>query len=95
MKYQILQNKENELLLIIEVQDCDPDGPMLICDGSDTALLFRDWDSNIRLKDLSQESAHKLMQADAILVIESNGEDIAREYYARIRKVKDVKSLML
>ena len=47
--YQILQNPDNDLLLVIEPQDCEPDGPMFIYDGGDTALLFRDWFSNIRL----------------------------------------------
>jgi len=93
--YQILQNKDNELMLIIDPQNCDPDGPMLICDGSDTALLFRDWDSNIRLRNVSPEASRELMNADEIYVIEQTADTIVRDYMARIRKVKDVRSLIV
>ena len=93
--YQIFQDKDNDLILVIEPQDCEPDGPMFIYDGGDTALLFRDWTSNIRLNDISLDARTELMNADTIFVIEKADDNIAREYAAPIRHVRNVKSLMV
>ena len=92
--YQILQDPDNDLLLVIEPQDCEPDGPMFIYDGGDTALLFRDWFSNIRLNDICSAAREQLLSAQVIYVLEKSGDDIAREYAAPIRIVRDVKSLI-
>ena len=93
--YQILKDKDNDLLLVIEPQDCEPDGPMFIYDGGDTALLFRDWFSNVRLNGISPETSPELLNAKVIHVVEMAGDDIAREYAAPIRIVRDVKSMMM
>ena len=93
--YTILQDNEGDLVLMIEPQTSDPNEPMFIYDGGDTALLFRDWDSNLRLKNISEESRPILKDAEEIYVVEVQGEDIYRDYFAPIRIVKDVKSLMV
>ena len=93
--YQIFQDKNNDLILVIEPQDCEPDGPMFIYDGGDTALLFRDWTSNIRLNNIGLDARPELMNVDTILVIEEANGKIAREYAAPIRHVRNVKSLMV
>ena len=93
--YQILQDHDGDLVLIINPQPTDPKDPMFIYDGGDTALLFRDWDSNLRLKNISEESRPILKDAEEIYVVEVQGEDIYRDYFAPIRIVKDVKSLMM
>lgn len=92
--YKILKDKDNDLLLVIEPQDCEPDGPMFIYDGGDTALLFRDWFSNVRLNGISPETGPELLNAKLIYVVEMSGDTIAREYAAPIRIVRDVKSMM-
>ena len=92
--YQIYQDKDNDLILVIEPQDCEPDGPMFIYDGGDTALLFRDWTSNIRLNGISLDARQELMNANMIFVVEK-ADDIARKYAAPIRHVRNVKSLMM
>ena len=91
--YQIFQ-KDDELLLVINSQPCDPDGPMFIYDGGDTALLFRNWDSNLRLNNLSEQTRSALQNADEILVIEKQDECVIRTYIASIRFVRNVKSLI-
>ena len=93
--YQILKNNNNDLALIIDAQDTEPDGPMLICDGGDTALLFRDWFSNVRLNGISPETGPELLNAKVIYVVEMAGDTITREYTAPIRIVRDVKSMMV
>ena len=92
--YKILKDPDNDLLLVIEPQACEPDGPMFIYDGGDTALLFRDWGSNVRLNGISPETSPELLNAKVIYVVEMSGDEIAREYAAPIRIVRDVKSLM-
>lgn len=93
--YKILKDHDNDLLLVIEPQDCEPDGPMFIYDGGDTALLFRDWGSNIRLNGISSETTFELLNAKIIYVVEMSDDNIAREYAAPVRIVRDVKSMMM
>ena len=93
--YKIFQDKDNDLILVIEPQDCDPDGPLFIYDGGDTALLFRDWTSNVRLNGIGLNARPELTKADMIFVVEMADGEVAREYAAPIRHVRDVKSLMI
>ena len=90
--YKILKDKDNNLILVINPQNDEPDGPMLICDGGDTALLFHDWGNSLRLKELSSDASQELMNASNIEVVEMSGGDIAREYTAPVKIVRDVKS---
>ena len=92
--YSIKQSKEGDLLLIIEPQSCDPNCPLFIYDGGDTALLFRDWGSTIRLGSISMQARAALRNAEEIYVVEMQGDDICRDYFAPIRIVRDVKSLI-
>ena len=93
--YKILKDKDNNLILVINPQNDEPDGPMLICDGGDTALLFHDWGNSLRLKELSSDASQELMNASNIEVVEMSGGDIAREYTAHVKIVRDVKSLII
>lgn len=92
--YKILKDKDNNLILVINPQNDEPDGPMLICDGGDTALLFHDWGNSLRLKELSSDASQELMNASNIEVVEMSGGDIAREYTAPVKIVRDVKSMI-
>ena len=91
--YQILQDHDGDLLLIIEPQTTDPDGPIFIYDGGDTALLFRDWDSNVRLNNISEEARPVLKDAEEIFVVEMKKDCIIRDYMATIRLVSDVERM--
>jgi len=91
--YQIFQN-DNDLVLMIEPQPSAPGEPMFIYDGGDTALLFRDWDSNIRLRGLSTPASTALQAATEICVFEVEGDEIVRHYLAPVRIVSDVRSLI-
>ena len=92
--YKILKDKDNNLILVINPQNDEPDGPMLIYDGGDTALLFHDWGNSLRLKELSSDASQELMNASNIEVVEMSGGDIAREYTAPVKIVRDVKTLV-
>jgi len=92
--YTILQDHEGGLVLVIDLQPSAPNEPMFIYDGGDTALLFRDWDSNIRINNISEDARPILKNAENIFVVEIQGEDILRDYYAPIRIVSDVTKLI-
>jgi len=92
--YTILQDHEGGLVLVIDLQPSAPNEPMFIYDGGDTALLFRDWDSNIRINNISEDARPILNNAEDIFVVEIQGEDILRDYYAPIRIVSDVTKLI-
>ena len=83
--YTIFQDHEGDLVLVIEPQPSDPKKPMFIYDGGDTALLFRDWDSTIRINKISEDARPILQNAEDIFIVELQGEDILRDYYAPIR----------
>ena len=93
--YQIYQHKDGRLLLVIEPQMSDPEDPMFIYDGSDTALLFRNWDSTIKLKSLSDAARFPLRETEEILVQERLCNEVIREYAAPVRLVRDVHSLIV
>lgn len=92
--YTILQDHEGDLVLVIEPQPSDPKNPMFIYDGGDTALLFRDWDSTIRINKISEDARPILQNAEDIFIVELQDEDILRDYYAPIRIVSDVTKLI-
>lgn len=92
--YKILKHPDNDLILVIDPQTSEPDGPMLICDGGDTALLFHSWTNAVRLNNLAPEASTDLMNANVIYVFEVADGQFIREYTAPVRHVRDVKSLM-
>ena len=92
--YTILQDHEGGLVLVIDLQPSAPNEPMFIYDGGDTALLFRDWDSTIRINKISEDARPILQNAEDIFIVELQGEDILRNYYAPIHIVSDVKKLI-
>ena len=92
--YTILQDHEGGLVLVIDLQPSAPNEPMFIYDGGDTALLFRDWDSSIRINNISEDARPILKNAEDIYVVEIQGEDLLRDYYAPIRIVSDVTKLI-
>lgn len=93
--YRILKHPDNDLILVIDPQASEPDGPMLICDGGDTALLFHSWTNSIKLKNLASETSTDLMNANIIYVFEVSDGQFIREYTAPIRHVRDVNGLMI
>lgn len=94
MKYTIYK-RDGELTLVIAPQPSVPDGPMFIYDGGDTALLFRDWGCSLRFSGIGDTARQALKAANEIRVLETQDSgEVVRDYAARIRIVRDVKSLV-
>ena len=92
--YSIFKNVEGEFVLSIDVQPSDPDGPMFIYDGGDTAALIRDWGSAIALKNLDEGIRPMLKELEEIRVVEVEGEDFIRDYVVPVRIVRNVKNMI-
>ncbi len=94
--YQILLDPQGDLVLMINVspEEDAPDGAMFIYDGSDTALLFRNFTSVKALRNISPETGLKILEANDIFVTEIADGEIVKDYAARIRIVKDVNALI-
>lgn len=92
-KYTILQNEHGEIMVMIDARESEPDDPRFIYDGK-MALLFRNFDSSIAFRNIDPEAHEALRGIDEVLVIEVLNDDVAREYIAPIRRVKDVSALI-
>lgn len=94
--YSFLKNKEGELMLIFNPSLGDaPELSMFLYDDSGTGLLLQDLFTGIRIKNISQEALAALADVTHIHVVEKDGETITRDYLAVVKKVSDVRSLVL
>ena len=93
-KYSILQNDNGEIMVMIDAKESEPEDPRFIYDGK-MALLFRNFDSNVLLRNIAPEAHQALQEVDEVLVVEVLNDDVEREYVAPIRLVKDVNSLIV
>lgn len=93
-KYSILQNEKGEIMVMIDAKESEPEDPRFIYDGK-MALLFRNFDSNVLLRNIAPEARKALQEVDEVLVVEVLNDDVEREYVTPIRRVKDVNSLII
>ncbi len=93
-RYDILQNEEGEILIIINSRAGGPENPRFVYDGGTTALLYRTKDSAVIFKNVAKEARLPLKSVSSMLIVEVENEDVAREYIVPVRIVKDVKSLI-
>ena len=95
--YSILQDPEGEgLLLLLTPLEDDPCGnPILFCDGTSQAVLFRSFTSIQHLQDIPPEYQEALAEAASIRVVEFSGDAIERAYDALIEHVHDAAGLFI
>ncbi len=72
-----------------------PELSMFLYDDSGTGLLLQDLFTGIRIKSISQEALAALADVTHIHVVEKDGETITRDYLAVVKKVSDVRSMVL
>lgn len=92
-RYSILKNENGEIMVMIDTREGEPEDPRFIYDGI-MALLFRNFDSNVLFRDIDPKAHEALREATEVLVVEVQNDDVAREYVAPIRRVKDVSGLI-
>ena len=94
--YSFLKNKEGELMLIFNPSLGETSElSIFLYDDSGTGLLLQDLFSGIRVKNISPETLAALDDVTHIHVVEKDGETITRDYLAVVKKVSDVRSMVL
>ena len=72
-----------------------PELSMFLYDDSGTGLLLQDLFSGIRIRNIGPEAQKALSDVAHIHVVEKDGETITRDYFAAVKKVSDVRSMVL
>ena len=72
-----------------------PELSMFLYEDSGTGLLLQDLFSGIRIKNIGPETLAALDDVTHIHVVEKDGETITRDYLAVVKKVSDVRSMVL
>ncbi len=89
-RFDILQNEEGEILIIINSYAGGPENPRFVYDGGNTALLYRTKDSAVVFHDIPETAHLPLKSVTSMLIVEVEDEDVAREYTVPVRLVKDI-----
>lgn len=92
--YEILQNANGEILIVIKQRRGGPENPRFVYDGGDTALLYRSRESSVFLGGINPEARNPLKIVDEVIVAEIDGDEVAREYVVPVRIVRDLKSVL-
>ena len=92
-KYDILQNAAGEILIIIKYHEGGPENPRLVYDGGETALLYRSRESAVFLDGINDKARSPLKSVDEVLMVEVEGDDVAREYKVPVRIIKSLQAL--
>lgn len=93
-EYDILQNKEGEILIIIGSYEGEPEYPRFVYDGGDKALISRNKEKYIHICDIPKDARIPLKSVDKVMIIEIDGDDIKREYSVPVRLIKDIKTIL-
>ena len=92
-RYDMLQNEAGEILILINYQKTEPDRPRIVYDGGEKALFYRSRESAFMLNNINLEARVPLSQVEAVLVVEIQDDDTAREYYVPMRLVRNLDAL--
>lgn len=93
-RYDILQSKNGEILIIIQQRSGGPEKPLFVYDGTPNALLYRSQESAVYFDDIAPAAWAPLKSVIELQVVEIADDDVIREYKVPVRIVKDVKALM-
>ena len=93
-RFDILQNDEGEILIIINSFAGGPENPRFVYDGGNTALLYRTKESAVVFNDIPEDAHVPLKSVSTMLIVEVENEDVAREYTVPVRMVKDIKTYL-
>lgn len=92
--YEILQNANGEILIVIKQRHGGPENPRFVYDGGDTALLYRSRESSVFLGGINEEARNPIKVVDEVIVAEIDGDEVAREYVVPVRLVRDLKAVL-
>lgn len=92
-RYDILQNAEGKVMIIINARKSEPYEPRLVYDGDPHALLYRNRSSAVLLDSINIKARSILKEQESVYITELIEEDVYREYTVAVRIVKNLESL--
>ena len=92
-EFNILQNGAGEIMFLISVRPGGPENPRLVFDGNNSALLYRSRESAVILEGIDPAAKLPLSGVSEVLVVELDGDEVAREYMVPLRIVKKAVSV--
>ena len=93
-RFDILQNEEGEILIIINSFAGGPENPRFVYDGGETALLYRTKDNTVVFNAIPKDARLPLKSVKSMLIVEVENEDVAREYTVPVRLVENIKTYL-
>jgi len=95
-EYELLTNKQGEVLLKLRARKGMPLKARLVCDGSPTLLRYRNKDSSVLLHDVNGEAIEAVMKIERIFVaeIDDKTDEAVRECEAPVRFVRSLESIL-
>lgn len=93
-RFDILQNEEGEILIIINTFAGGPENPRFVYDGGETALLYRTKENTVVFNDIPNDARLPLKSVKSMLIVEVENEDVAREYTVPVRLVENIKTYL-
>ena len=97
--YDILQNKDGDLLFCVKVREEEPENPYIEYDGGANALFYRRPEQVILLDEVHPDTREAVLTAEKVLFAEfipkseqtkPEEEGVIREYMVDVRKVEKV-----
>ena len=89
-KFDVLCNPAGNLLIIIRARIDSEEKPVIVYDGGEHALLYRNNENLIVLDYLHPMIRTSLYNAASVLIVEAQGSAIVREYFATIKQSSKV-----
>ena len=89
-KYEILQNGNGEILIIIAYRSGEIVEPKVIYDGGSEILLYRNNESSLFLTNISSDARQPIQYVNKVNVAEIKNDEVLREYTAPVRLIKNM-----
>ena len=88
--FEIIENKYGELAIFIDNRETSPQYPKLEYNGDNVAILYRDAKTIIKLEGISKETRSTLAEAEVVLFIETNDNEVTRTYAVPVETVEEI-----
>ena len=86
--FNILQNESGNLLFLVKSRKDEPVDPVIVYDGGEHALLYRNNNNTVILDDIHPAVRKTLRRKKQVLVVETNNGNIVHEYIANVSTLK-------
>lgn len=88
--FEIIENKYGELAIFIDNRETSPQNPKLEYNGDNVAILYRDAKTIIKLEGISKETRSTLAEAEVVLFVETNDNEVTRTYAVPVETVEEI-----